>query len=144
LLGDEEEIGPAPDLALVEELVARASGSGLDVTLRLDGDREGLPAAIGEAAYHVVQEGLTNALRYAAGAAVRVHLSGDRRELLVELINDPAESEATLAGAGTGTGLQGLRERVGACGGTLEAGPRPDGGWHLRARLPRRIAVEPR
>jgi signal transduction histidine kinase len=144
LLGDEEEIGPAPDLALVEELVARASGSGLDVTLRLDGDREGLPAAIGEVAYHVVQEGLTNALRYAAGAAVRVHVTGDRQGLLVEVVNDPADGDTALAGVGTGTGLQGLRERIGACGGTLEAGPTLGGGWRLSVRLPRRIAIETR
>ena len=56
----------------------------------------------------MVQEALTNALRYAAGAP------------------------------GRGYGLRGLRERVGACGGTLEAGPRPDGGWRVVARMPRR------
>jgi signal transduction histidine kinase len=141
LLGDERAIGPAPDLALVEELVARAAGSGLDVTLRLEGDREGLAAPVGETAFHVVQEGLTNALRYAAGAAVRVRVRGDRRALLVEVANAPTGPEAALAGAGTGTGLQGLRERVGACGGVLETGPTADGGWQLSARLPRTITA---
>jgi signal transduction histidine kinase len=141
LLGDERAIGPAPDLALVEELVARAAGSGLDVTLRLEGDREGLPAPVGETAFHVVQEGLTNALRYAAGAAVRVRIRGDRKALLVEVANAPTRTEAALAGAGTGTGLQGLRERVGACGGVLETGPTADGGWQLSARLPRTITA---
>ena len=141
LLGDEEAIGPAPDLALVEELVARAAGSGLDVTLRLEGEREGLPAPVAEAAYHVVQEGLTNALRYAAGAAVRVHVRGGREALVVEVANAPAGGERALAGAGTGTGLQGLRERVGVCGGVLEAGPAADGGWRLSARLPRRVTA---
>jgi signal transduction histidine kinase len=141
LLGDDKAIGPAPDLALVEELVARAAGSGLDVTLRLEGDRDGLPAPLGEAAYHVVQEGLTNALRYAAGATVRVLVRGDREALLIEVINAAAAREAALAGSGTGTGLQGLRERVGACGGVLEAGPMADGGWRLSARLPRRVTA---
>jgi len=141
LLGDEKAIGHAPDLALVEELVARAAGSGLDVTLRLEGERQGLPAPVGEAAYHVVQEGLTNALRYAAGAAVRVRVCGDVRSLLVEVTNVPAGSETALAGAGTGTGLQGLRERVGALGGVLDVGPTSDGGWRLSARLPRRVAA---
>lgn len=139
LLGDESAIGPAPDLALVEELVARASGSGLDVTLRLEGEREGWPAPLVDAAYRVVQEGLTNALRYAAGAAVRVLLRGDREALLVEVTNAAAASEGALAGFGTGTGLQGLRERLAACGGTLEAGLTPDRGWRLAARLPRRV-----
>jgi signal transduction histidine kinase len=141
LLGDEQAIGPAPDLALVEELVARASGSGLDVTLRLEGEREGLPSPLVEATYRVVQEGLTNALRYASGAAIRVLVRGDRESLVVEVENAPASSEGALAGTGTGTGLQGLRERVGACGGTLEARPIPHGGWRLSARLPRRAAV---
>jgi signal transduction histidine kinase len=139
LLGDEHAIGPAPDLALVEELVARASGSGLDVSLRLEGQREGWAAPQGEAAYRVVQEGLTNALRYAAGAPVSVLVRGTAQALTVEVTNAQAEDEVTLAGIGTGRGLQGLRERVGACGGTVEAGPGPDGGWLLRARLPRRV-----
>jgi signal transduction histidine kinase len=141
LLGDEKAIGPAPDLALVEELVARAAGSGLDVSLRFEGEREGLPASVTETAYRVVQEGLTNALRYAAGASAAVLVRGGREALLVEVENGPAADEAALAGAGMGTGLQGLRERVGASGGTLEAGPGPDGGWVLRARLPRRVTA---
>jgi signal transduction histidine kinase len=139
LLSDEAAIGPAPDLILVEELVARAAGSGLDVTLRLEGDREGLRAPLSQTAYRVVQEGLTNALRYAAGAAVAVRVGGDRDALVVEVENAPADSEHALAGVGTGTGLRGLRERVGACGGTLEAGPTTAGGWLLAARLPRRV-----
>jgi signal transduction histidine kinase len=142
LLGDESAIGPAPDLALVEELVARASGSGLDVTLSLQGERAGLPVEVGQTAYRVVQEGLTNALRYAAGSAVQVLVRGEPEALLVEVTNDAADDERALAGAGTGTGLQGLQERVGACGGTLQAGPRADGSWRLRARLPRRMPAQ--
>ena len=140
LLGDEKAIGPAPDLALVEELVARAAGSGLDVTLRLEGEREGLPAAVGESAYRVVQEGLTNALRYAAGAAVSVRVRA-ADEVVVEVENDAATNRESLAGAGTGNGLRGLHERVDACGGRLDAGPTADGGWLLAARLPRRTEV---
>ncbi|MEA2448410.1 MAG: hypothetical protein QOG63_342 [Thermoleophilaceae bacterium] len=141
LLGDEDAIGPAPDLTLVEELVARAAGSGLDVTLRLEGAREGLPAPLVQAAYRVVREGLTNALRYAAGAAVHVLVDGRSRDLVVEVANGPARRESALAGAGTGNGIRGLRERVGEAGGTLDAGAEPDGGWRLRARLPRRAQV---
>ena len=141
LLGDEQAIGPAPDLAMVEEIVARAAGSGLDVTLRLEGDREGLPAPLVELAYRIVQEALTNALRYAAGAAVTVLVRGDRDALTVTVENGPAERDAALAGTGTGHGLLGLRERIGDCGGTLHAGPTPDGGWLLTAQLPRRTAI---
>jgi signal transduction histidine kinase len=141
LLGDKKAIGPAPDLALVEELVARAAGSGLDVMLRLEGEREGLPAEVGEAAYRVVQEGLTNALRYAAGATVAVRVRAAREDLTVEVENDATDRQPALAGAGTGNGLRGLRERVDACGGRLEAGPTARDGWLLSARLPRRIGA---
>jgi signal transduction histidine kinase len=142
LLSDEDATGPAPDVALVEELVARAAGSGLDVSLRLEGEREGWPSGHTELAYRLVQEGLTNALRYASGASVRVLVRGGREAFEVEVRNGAATSaEPALAGAGTGNGLRGLRERVGACGGSLHAGPAPGGGWVLSARLPRRIAA---
>ena len=141
LLADRDALGPTPDVALVEDLVARAAGSGLDVTLRLEGDCDGLPPATAEAAYHVVQEGLTNALRYAAGAAVLVRLHGDQTALTVEVTNAAAGLDDALAGTGTGTGLTGLRERVGAIGGMLEAGAADGGGWRVRARLPRRVAA---
>jgi signal transduction histidine kinase len=142
LLGDERAIGPAPDLALVEELVARASGSGLDVKLRLEGEREGWPADLAEIAYRIVREGLTNALRYAAGAAVSVLVRGDAAAVRVEVRNAPAAGDTGLGDLGTGTGLRGLRERVGACGGTLEAAPTSEGGWVLSARLPRRVTAQ--
>jgi signal transduction histidine kinase len=141
LLGDERAIGRAPDVSLVEELVARAAASGLDITLRLEGQREGLPASVSELAYRVVQEGLTNALRYAGGAAICVLVRGDEQALVVEVANTPGPRASTLMGAGTGNGLRGLRERVVACAGTLDAGSAPGGGWLLRVELPRRLPV---
>ena len=140
LLGDERALGPAPDLALIEQLVARASGSGLDVTVRLEGEREGLPAPVVAVANRVVREGLTNALRYASGASVRVVVRGDTDVLVTQVENGPASREASLSGVGGGNGLRGLREGVDACGGTLDAGPIANGGWCLTARLPRRFA----
>jgi signal transduction histidine kinase len=140
LLGD-GPAGPAPDLALVEELVARAAGSGLDVTLRLEGTVDGVPAATAEAAYRVVQESLTNALRYAAGAAVAVTLRGGVDAIDVEVRNAAAAREPELQGVGTGNGLGGLRERIDACGGTVDAGPTADGGWRVAARIPRRTLL---
>ena len=139
LLGDPEATGPAPDLALVQELIARAAGSGLNVSLRLEGDREGLPAPIAHAAYRVVQEGLTNALRYASGAAVRVLVRADAQTLTVEVANGPAAGHTALTGTGTGNGLRGLRERLSEQDATLDAGPTPDGGWLVTASLPRRV-----
>jgi signal transduction histidine kinase len=140
LLGDERAIGPSPDLTLVEELVARAAGSGLKVTLRLEGEREGLPAPLGEAAYRVVQEGLTNALRYAAGALVTVGVRGVPGQMLVTVENGPSQALPELSDAGTGNGLRGLRERVAAQGGTVIAGPTEDGGWRLAAQMPWRTS----
>jgi signal transduction histidine kinase len=140
LLSDEAEAeGGAPDLALVSELVRRAAGSGLDVTLRLEGPLDEVPAPAASTAFRVVQESLTNALRYAAGAQVAVRIRGGEDALDVEVANGAAGAEARLAGAGTGNGLAGLRERVDACGGTLRAGPLPGGGWLVAARIPRRI-----
>jgi signal transduction histidine kinase len=141
LLGDEPSSSPAPDLALVHELVARASGSGLDVTLRLEGTVDEVPAATAEAAYRVVQESLTNALRYAAGAPVAVTLRCDEEAIGIEVRDAGAGSEPELRGAGTGNGLAGLRERIDAFGGSLDAGPLPGGGWRVAARIPRRAAA---
>ena len=135
LLGAEGPAGNGPDLALFDELVERASASGLSITLRLEVQGDDLPPAMLELAYRVVQEGVTNALRYAAGAAVRVLLRAGSGELLVEVENGDAASEVALTDTGTGNGLRGLRERLDALGGTLFAGPTVEG-WRLTARLP--------
>ena len=141
LLSDDHEAGTGvdtadADLALVEDLVAHAARSGLNVALRLEGRCDGVPGTVAHAAHRVVQESLTNALRYAAGAAVRVRVRGDAQTLELEVVNGPAPRATALAGMGTGNGLRGLRERVQACGGRLDAGPLPQGGWRVAARLP--------
>jgi signal transduction histidine kinase len=141
LLSADDAIAHAPDLTLVEELVARAAGSGLDVTLRLEGSREGLPASAVQTVYRVVRESLTNALRYATGAPVHVLVRGSTGAIDVEVVNDAADEAEDLAGHGTGNGLRGLHERVGASGGRLEAGPRESGGWRVAARIPCAVAV---
>jgi signal transduction histidine kinase len=137
LLGDHDATASAPALALVEELVARAASSGLDVHLRLEGDTESLPTPILALAHRVVQEGVTNALRYASGATVHVLVRGEAEAMLVEVANGPAKSDGALAGTGSGNGLRGLKERAASIGGTVQAGLAPGGGWRLTARLPR-------
>jgi signal transduction histidine kinase len=95
------------------------------------------PRPVAEAAYGIARESLTNTLRYAPGGAVRVRLSydGERAELVVD--DDGRQASAPVAaGLGGGNGLTGMRERAQALGGSLEAGPRPDGGWRVRAVLP--------
>lgn len=130
LLGGQELA--APDLSLIDELVGRAAGSGLAVTCRFEGDRDGVSADLAHVAFRVVQEGLTNAMRYAPGAAVRVLVRGSVRHLDVEVENDPARHESTGIRGG-GIGILGLRERVRELGGSLSAGPTPSGGWRLAA-----------
>lgn len=132
LLGDGEPRGAAPDLAMVEQLVQHAAATGVPVSLRLDAaDVPGPVAAVG---YRVVQEGLTNALRYAAGAPVSIEVYTGDGALQVAVVNETAPRTAAVAG--TGNGLRGLRERVGAHGGTLEAGATPARGWRLAVRIP--------
>ncbi|MET7278781.1 histidine kinase [Kribbella sp. NPDC005582] len=129
-----------PDLSLIGEVVTRAARGGLEVTCRFEGDREGLAAPTAHIAFRVVQESLTNALRYAPGAAVRVLVSGSRRILTVTVENDRALGEPPRL-AGTGHGLVGLRERVQELGGQLVAGPLADGGWRVAATLPGEVGV---
>lgn len=133
LLGGTEVGGP--DLTLIEEVVTRAARNGLDVSCRFEGDRDGVAVRTAHIAFRVVQESLTNALRHAPGAAVRVLVNGSGRVLTVRVENDGSEHER-LNLSGTGRGLIGLRERVQDLGGQLLAGPTPHGGWLVEATLP--------
>nr|WP_296073429.1 histidine kinase [uncultured Actinoplanes sp.] len=127
-----------PDLTLIDELVTRAARSGLNVTCRLEGSRDGISAEQAHAAVRVVQEGLTNALRHAPGAEVHVLLRTDAsgRALTVEVENDRPPPGSAAALTGTGRGLIGLRERVQALAGTFTATPTASGGWSVTAQLP--------
>lgn len=127
-----------PDLSLIEEVVTRAARSGLDVSCRFEGSRDGVPAPVAHAAFRVVQESLTNALRYAPGAAVRVEVFGAGRNLTVRVANGEAVQQRPLL-EGTGHGLSGLRDRVQELGGQLVAGP-VAGGWLVEARMPGRVS----
>jgi signal transduction histidine kinase len=129
------EIG-GPDLSLIGEVVTRAARSGLVVSCRFEGDRDGVAAPAAHIAFRVVQQSLTNALRHAPGAAVRVRVQGSGRSLTVSVENDPSDQERSgLSGAGQG--LTGLRERVQEQAGRLLAGPTANGGWQVEAVLPK-------
>jgi signal transduction histidine kinase len=129
---------PGPDLSLVDEVVTRAGRSGLHVTCRFEGARERIPHPVAHLAFRVVQESLTNALRYAPGADVAILIRVDEtgRGLTVRVENDRATRSDGQPLAGTGRGLVGLRERVQRLGGQLSARTTGGGGWAVEARLP--------
>jgi signal transduction histidine kinase len=129
--------GGGSDLSLVDEVVTRASRSGLNVTCRFEGNRDRVPEPVAHLAFRVVQESLTNALRYAPGADVRIAISVDEagRGLDVRVENDrTVQQPAPLVG--TGHGLIGLRERIQTLGGQFSATATAMGGWAVEARLP--------
>ena len=129
------DLAPTPGLADLDRLAARAEQAGLRVTTRIDGVDavDGVPESVGLAVYRIVQEALTNAARHAAPATCRVTVAVVDGAVDVEVVDDGR------AGAGVieeGYGLIGMRERVALYGGTLAAGPRPDGGFRVAARIP--------
>jgi signal transduction histidine kinase len=123
-----------PGLDQIGALADRMRGAGMAVDLRVEGARRQLPSGLELAAYRVVQEALTNVSKHARGARTEVLVQLSQHELRLE-ISDSGGSAAPDA-AGAGRGLLGMRERVTAYGGELEAGPHPDGGFTVCARLP--------
>jgi signal transduction histidine kinase len=148
----EADPAPAAGLDRLDALTQAARAAGHRVTVDRAGALDAVPAAAGLTAYRVLQEALTNATRHAAGASIAITLHAGDDNLTIE-ITDAGASGAGGAGAAGGTaadgdrpsfGLVGLRERVAAAGGTLEAGPRDDApGWRVAARLPMREGTEP-
>ena len=120
---------PAPGAPQVPELVGQLRRAGADVTLVVEGDLATVPSTTGSTLYRITQEALTNATKHAPGAEVQVQvdITGDKVEFSVGSAGPPRQ--------GTGIGLQGMRERALAVGGTCSAGP--DGrGWMVHACLP--------
>jgi signal transduction histidine kinase len=128
---------PAPGTAQLEDLLAGARRAGLDTTFTVTGEQVPLPAAIDLAAYRIVQESLTNAIRHAGPATAAVSLGYHPDELRIEVTDTGRGQPAgAAAGQGGGHGLAGMRERAAAVGGTVETGPGPGGGYRVAARLP--------
>ncbi len=129
---------PPAGLRIVEDLVGRARASGLLVTCQFSGASDDLSEPGAECAYRVVQEAVTNATKHAPGAPIDIAVVGHAGTVEVRVVNQPALSPRSgLEQAGGSHGLAGMRERVSEAGGTLSAGPTPEGGWEVVARLPR-------
>jgi signal transduction histidine kinase len=133
--GEQAPRSPTSTLDRLDELVAQASAAGIDVRTETDGRARRLPFGVDVAAFRIVQEALTNVGRHAAGAAATVRVAYGEGELTVQ-IDDDGSGRSTHGTVGSGKGIVGMRERVTALGGELEAGPRPGGGFRVRARLP--------
>lgn len=130
---------PQPGLHGLPALVAQVREAGTPVRLRIDGDAVPLPSTVDLTAYRIVQEALTNTMKHAGrGARVEVVVAYVKGALHLE-IGD--EGRGSGLGDGLGHGLRGMGERVRLLGGRLDAGPRPGGGFRVRAELP--IGVRP-
>ena len=138
-------LAPQPGLDELRDMVDRVVTAGLPVELHITGTPRDLPPGLGLAVFRVVQEALTNVIKHAGKPQTEVRLSYEPAAVVVEVADNgrpiPAAVPAPDASVPrrAGMGLLGLRERVALYGGELIAGPRPGGGWLVKARMP----VEP-
>ena len=132
-LDEAPSLAPQPSLEHVDKLVEQARNAGLPVELRVEGEPVQLPAGVDLTAYRIVQEGLTNATKHSRAEHAEVLLRYSDGNLEVTISDDGSGDGGGESG---GHGLVGMRERVSVYGGELEVGPRPEGGFALRARLP--------
>ena len=130
-------VPPGTGLDRLDDLIERARTAGLAVSVTRTGEERKLTGAVDRAAYRIVQEALTNVARHAGRAKAAVQLAQDADALTVTVEND-GDALDDAPPPSPGTGLTGMRERVGALGGELTAGPRGAGGFVVRARLPLR------
>ncbi|WP_210593340.1 sensor histidine kinase [Streptomyces sp. GESEQ-35] len=142
--GEHQESGeyvPQPDVQQIDELIEQCRTSGLPIDFKVEGTPRPLPSGVELTAYRIVQEALTNTRKHGGpntGASVRLVYFDDGLGLLVEDDGKGAPHELYEEGGadGQGHGLIGMRERVGMVGGTLDAGPRPGGGFRISVLLP--------
>jgi signal transduction histidine kinase len=131
--GEPWALAPQPGLNSLDTLVAKVTDAGLPVQIRVVGEPRSLTTGVDLTAYRIVQEALTNALKYAGPAHACVELTWQPSELLIEVTNDGEYREQRKA---AGFGQAGMRERLALYGGQLESGPGPRGGYVIRAHLP--------
>ena len=130
---DAEALAPQPGMAQIDALVAQVRSAGLPVDVRVEGEARPLAPGVDVAAYRVVQEALTNVLRHAGAARARVAIRYGADALELHVTNT---GHAVTNGSAGGQGLVGMRQRVELYGGELDARPRAEGGYAVRALLP--------
>lgn len=125
----------------IERLARGAEQGGLTVTVRRIGDERPLEGMVGDCAYRIVQEALTNVSRHAHARHAVIELRYGPADLELAIEDDGIGGSPARDGGTVGHGLVGMRERVAVAGGELDAGPRPGGGWRIRAQLPYEVLV---
>jgi signal transduction histidine kinase len=135
---DNPDTAPQPGLDRLGELITTAEAGGLTVECTVGGTERVVARATALSAYRIVQEALSNVMRHAPGAHVRIVTEYDLDRLRVTVANDPVDAapDKALNGVGSGQGLVGMRERAGMLGGELTAEPTPEGGFVVTATLP--------
>jgi len=128
-------LSPASDLTHLEQLIAPLRESGLEVELNTSGDLSAVPAFASVSAYRLVQEALTNVVRHSGATTTLVAIDAVPFELHLEVSDNGRGASADAVAAG-GHGVQGMRERVDALGGTFFAGPSPSKGFRVSANIP--------
>ena len=132
---EETGFAPQPGIGELAALADSVRAAGVPVSLAVPSDHRELPTAVGVSAYRIVQEALTNVLKHAGPAHADVTVGCADGAVMIEVTDDGAGTAPGGAHPG-GQGLAGMRERVAVFGGELQAGPRSDGGFAVRARLP--------
>jgi signal transduction histidine kinase len=135
--GEQAALDPSPGLEDIKRLTKQMSANSLEIDLQMPGGMPDLPPGAELTIYRIVQEALTNVVRHAGATRARVVLTHDNRDVRVEIVDDGGGRRASDR---TGHGLVGMRERVDLFDGDFHAGPLPEGGFRVAARLP----LEPR
>ncbi|MFB9526608.1 sensor histidine kinase [Nonomuraea roseola] len=128
-----EAPSPQVGLASLDRLMATTTAAGVHVDLRWQGERRPLPAPVDQSAFRIVQEAVTNVVRHAGTPHCHVSIDYGGEELRIEVVDD---GRGTTTAEGDGFGIPGMRERVALLNGHFIAGPRPEGGFRVAARLP--------
>ncbi|MER5547946.1 sensor histidine kinase [Streptomyces sp. NPDC002589] len=132
-----DQWGQQPSLARLQELADSVRATGITVHVHCEGATDTLPATVDLAAYRIVQEALTNTVRHAAGAdAVSVRVTAEGECVKVTVVDNGRTRQGGPAMRGAGRGLVGMKERARLVGGSLRAGPLPEGGFEVTAQLP--------
>jgi signal transduction histidine kinase len=132
-------LAPAPGLADLDSLVSQVQDAGLRVWIKVDGQRGPVPPSVDLSAYRIIQEALTNVIKHADCQSATVTICYRADSVTVEIADKGLAAPGARvvpAGNGSGHGIIGMRERVAVFSGQFTAGPRPDGGFRVRARFP--------